>query len=163
MRRSALVLSVMLGVSCDGTLTEVRSPVRPIDEIDGLRVELSLDRTLITAGDSGVLTIGLRNTTELPVRLNFGSSCQILPYIETAAGSIEYPGGGAWGCAAMLTRLDVPPFGVVTRTVVVRRAAPGGAAAEASLPPGAYRAYAVLEHGPYDSRMRSQAVGFEVR
>ncbi len=72
-----------------------------------MRLELSIDRSVIPMGDSGRVTIRLRNETAVAVRLEFGSTCQIMPYIETAAGAIQYPGGGAWVCGAALTSFEV--------------------------------------------------------
>lgn len=163
--RTAITIGALLSVGCREQPTELASR-RQVAELNGLRLELSVDRTLISLGDSGNVTIRLRNETAQAVRLGFASGCQILPYIETEAGAILYPGGGAWSCLAVGTSLTVPAHGIVTQSLVVRGAAfvvLGAARADGlaavSLPPGGYRAYALLA----ETELRSPTIGFEVR
>ena len=160
--RTAVVVSALLSAGCGSQSTEASSR-RSVTELDGLRLELSIDRSTISVGDSGSITIQLRNETASVVRVAFGSTCQIMPYIETAGGNIQYPGGGAWGCGAMLTSLEVPGHGLVTRTLVVRGIAPSGDASPVALPPGGYRAYAILGVMAPEPELRSPTVAFEVR
>ena len=160
--RPAVVICVLWSLGCGEQPTE-QSSLRQVTELNGLRLELSLDRSTIPVGDSGSVTIRLRNETARAVRLEFGSTCQILPFIETAAGAIQYPGGGAWGCGAMLTSLEVPGNGVVTRTLVVRGVAGSEGTSPVSLPPGGYRAYALLGATAPGVELRSPTVAFEVR
>lgn len=153
---------LLVSLACAERPTERAAP-RPVTDLDGLRLELSLDRSMIAVGDSGLVTIRLRNETNGAVRLTFGSTCQILPYIETNAGVLRYPGGGAWGCGAMITSLEVPGSGVVTRTLVVRGGAEAVGGAPVSLPPGGYRTYAVLGATAPGVELRSPTLAFEVR
>ena len=160
--RSVIGVSVLLSIGCGQQPTE-QSSLRTVTELNGLRLELSLDRTTIPAGDSARATMRLRNETAIAVRVEFGSTCQISPYIERAAGGIEYPGGGEWMCGAAITFLDVPANDAVTRTLVLR----GAARTEegnlsVALPPGGYRIYAL---GPAARGvvLRSPTVAFEVR
>ena len=162
MLRTTVAVGVLLSVGCREQPTE-HALLRQVTEFNGLRLELSLDRTLIPMGDSGNVTIRLRNETAQAVRLDFGSSCQIMPYIETEAGAIQHPEGGAWWCAAVLTSLTVPAHGVVTRLLVVRGAARAEGLAGASLPPGGYRAYALVGVSAPGIELRSPTIGFEVR
>ena len=78
-------------------------------------------------------------------------------------GAIRYPGGGGWMCLAVVTSLEIPAFGVVTRTFVVRGVARAEGLSDASLSPGDYRAYALLGEGPRELLLRSPAVRFQVR
>ena len=158
--RTAITIGALLSVGCREQPTEPASR-RGVAELNGLRLELSVDRTLISLGDSGNVTIRLRNETAQAVRLDFGSTCQIVPYIETAAGAIVYPPGGEWLCGMAFTSLTVPAHGIVTRSLVVRGGARADGLAELSLPPGGYRAYARLDATA--SELRSPTIGFEVR
>lgn len=157
--RAAVVASLVSVVSC------AEQPAAPIlgAELDGLRLELSMDRTTILVGDSGTITMRLHNSTAAPLRLHFGSTCQILPFVESEAGAIQYPGGGGWACGAMLTSLDVPAGGAVTRTILVRGVGSAPAHPGTSLPPGRYRSFALLEPTPPGPQLRSEALEFEVR
>jgi len=159
---TALITGVLLMAGCGTDATSPRS-IRQVTELGGLRLELDVERAAIPVGDSSTLTMRLRNLTAEPVRLTFGSSCQIMPYIENAAGAVQYPGGGAWGCAAVITSLDVPAGGTVTRTLLVRGVAQSDGVRGSSLPPGRYRAYAVLEGMSDLFQLRSPTIGFEVR
>ena len=153
------IATVLLSVGC----AEQPTAFRDATEHGGLSLELSLERTVVPVGDSGTITMRLRNETFKAVRLSFGSSCQILPYIETEAGAVLYPGGGGWMCLDVVTSLEVPAFGVVTRTFVVRGVARAEGLSDASLSPGDYRAYALLGEGPRELLLRSPAVRFQVR
>lgn len=163
---TTLLTGVLLVAGCGDDATSPRS-IRQVTELGGLRLEIDVERTTIALGDSGTLTMRLRNPTAEAVRLTFGSSCQIMPYIENAAGAVQYPGGGAWGCAAMITSLDVPAGGAVTRTLLVRGVPAADGVRGSSLPPGRYRAYALLEgisEGFSDHfQLRSPTIEFEVR
>lgn len=150
----ALCSVVALSAGCGGAPTGAR---------DGLRLELSVDRAAIAVGDSGTLTMRLHSDADRAIVLHFGSSCQILPYIETLTGVAQYPDGGDWGCAAVITSLEIPARGFVTRTLVVRGVSTGDGLSRASLPPGAYHAYARLGRGPSDPFIQSRVATFEVR
>ena len=149
-----LAASILLAVGCGELPT--------VSVHDGLRLELTHLPAVILVGDSATVTIRLRNETARSVRLEFGSSCQIMPYIETEAGAVIYPDGG-WGCATVLTTLDVPARGVVTRTVVIRGTLQPDGRFGPSLPPGRYRAYAALDPNAGRLSLRSQSVAFEVQ
>lgn len=150
-----LAASILLAVGC-GELPTVSAR-------DGLRLELTHVPAVIPVGDSATVTIRLHNETARSVRLEFGSSCQIMPYIETEAGAVTYPDGGQWGCFTVVTTLDVPARGVVTRTEVIRGTLQPDGRYGPSLPPGRYRAYAELHPNSRRLQLRSQRVAFEVQ
>ena len=153
-----LVSGALFAFGCSDRSTEP-----PPGEHAGLRLELTMASTTVPVADSVTATIRLFNDSPIAVQLGFGSTCQIMPYIETEAGTVTYPGGGAWGCGDMLTTLQVPARGMVSRTLVIRATAQPGNFPGASLVPGRYRAYAVLD--PFAGRplLRSPGIAFEVR
>jgi hypothetical protein len=75
-------------------------------------------------------------------------------------GDFVYPSHGGWGCATVITSLDLAPLGSVTKDVPIKAAA----TAEypyVALSPGDYQAYARLEQGP--NSLQSDPVAFTVR
>lgn len=162
MRITALVSCVLLSVACgDDPFAEPRLP--QVTERDGLLLALDMERVLLAIGDSSTVTMRLSNVNAEPVRLEFGSTCQILPYIETPAGAVRVPGGGGWICGAAFTSLVVPGNGVVTSTLVVRAVDRAEGLTGAVLTPGTYRAYALLDTPVGGSQLRSPTIEFEVR
>jgi hypothetical protein len=160
--RAALLCTALSAVGCSDQTHDPWSP-RGLTALDGLRLEVSIDRAVIPVGDSAVVTMRLRNTTAVAVRVDFGSGCQIMPYIETSGGALQYPGGGAWACSAMMTRLDVPANGAVTRSIVVRGASSPSGGWPLALTPGSYEAYARLGDTSSGFELRAPTVPFEVR
>jgi hypothetical protein len=145
---------VLLAVSaCGGTLRP--SATEPLS----LGVEISA--ATVRAGVPATVTFRLRNNTPDVIRLSFSSSCQISPYIALhETNTIVFPEGGAWVCAAVLTELEVPPHGSVTRQIRIAIAG-GRDAADAALRPGAYAAFARLEDAVY--RLESPRASFRVQ
>ena len=157
-----LAIGVLFAFGCSERSTGPRVIELP-GEHASLRLELTMASATVQVGDSATATMRLINDSPTAVQLGFGSTCQIMPYIETEAGAVTYPGGGGWGCATVLTTLHVPARGVVIRTLVIRATSQPDNFAGASLPPGRYRAYAVLEPNSGRPSQRSQSVVFEVR
>ncbi|MEX1186247.1 MAG: BsuPI-related putative proteinase inhibitor [Gemmatimonadaceae bacterium] len=162
MRRVGVIplLLVAAGLGCSTAPTE--PPALP--EAGGLRLDGSISLPTIRLGQQAVLTFRLRNLTEEAIRLNFGSGCQITPFIETASGRSVYPSGGGYGCTTALTSLTLAPRGdhSITMEVVgdgIRLAIYTGY----PLPEGRYRAYAILEGNSTGIQLRSDYVRFEVR
>jgi hypothetical protein len=156
----AAIVAALVSAACTEPATV--APPRVL-QVDDLELDLVLDRTVIAVGDSSEVTMRLRNLRDEPRRLRFGSGCQIMPYIERTEGTIQMPGGGHWTCTAVLTTLDVPALGSVTRSFVVRGVEHASDASGRSLPPGGYRAYAVLALPSESLQLRSPTVEFEVR
>jgi hypothetical protein len=159
---TTLVVGVLLGVGC-GAGPTAAPPLPQVTERDGLLLDLDMERLLLAIGDSSTVTMRLSNVNTVPVRLEFGSTCQISPYIETTAGAVRVPGGGSWICGAAITSLVVPANGVVTRTLVVRAVESAAGLQGAVLTPGTYRAYALVETPIRGQQLRSRAIEFEVR
>lgn len=105
----------------------------------------------------------LLNTSARSVTLNFGSGCQVLPYIRVAdSDQVVYPTGGNWGCTQALTQLTIPANGAH----VVRVSLRGGAPQQAILtgiPIAAGRYVAMAEVIAREYRLRSEPVVFTVR
>lgn len=167
-RMGALGVATLLSIGCGETPTGESRP-RQIAELNGLRLELVLDKSVIPVGDSATVTMRLHNDNADTVRLSYGSSCQILPYVENAVRAVQYPGGGNWACLAVLTALDVPGRGSVERTLVLRGVESSAGLYGAVLTPGRYRVYALTDvnwpapqPGPAN-QLRSPTVNFEVR
>lgn len=165
-----LALGVLLSAGC-ADMTNAEAIPSHFAELDGLRLEVALDQAILPVGESGTVTIRLYNTTAQPIQLSFASTCQILPFVESDAGTVLHPSGGAWVCGAMLTNLDIPARESVTRSLRVQGIPPGGVGpyGGASLEPGRYRAYAEVnfmartQPSPSPRQLRSPKLDFEVR
>jgi hypothetical protein len=153
--------SLLVGIACADSTTE--PSFRYVTERDGLRMEVAIDTRVIAVGDSAAITYTLRNLTADPVRLSFGSSCQITPFVETSRGAVEYPAGGSWGCLTVLTSLDVPAQGVVTQRLVVQGVDDVPMGPGPWLRRGGYRTYALLAESSRELLLKSPTISFEVR
>jgi hypothetical protein len=111
----------------------------------GLTLTLSVTHSAIQGGEGDTITAALANATSQVVLLHFSNGCQLLPYITNARGSIVLPAGGAWGCTANLSQLELAASERRTWTFVWT-----GSTEFASempllpLPAGAYSIYATL-------------------
>ena len=124
-----------------------------------LRLDAAIGQSTLRVGDTTSLVFRLRNVSNESLALNFNTSCQILPYITTRGDAGVYPSGGEWGCYLVLTNFTLAPGTERVLAVLVR----GGAQATdpgVSILPGAYVAYARLEHP--DFPLRSASVTFDV-
>lgn len=153
--------SLLFFVAALGCSTAPTDPALP--EAGGLRLDGSISSQTVRLGAQSVLTFRLSNLSEETVKLDFGSSCQITPFIETAGGRDVYPGGG-YGCLTVLTSLTLLPRGERLTTMEVF----GGHIRPDiytgyPLPVGRYRAYAILEGNSRGIELRSTYVEFEVR
>jgi hypothetical protein len=160
--RRVLALGLTLGSAACAETPATEPELRPVREIDGLRLEVAIDRDTIAVGDSATLTMRLRNDTDNLVQIDFNSNCQVIPFIARLPDGIGTPGGGGWGCATMLTSIQVPARGEVTRPLVVRGVSSAPTAAGAALLPGAYRAYAQLDVVSQRKQLRSPDLTFVV-
>ena len=108
----------------------------------------SMSRTVIPLGESATLTIRLRNGGTQPVTIDFPHSCQILPYVDNAAGEPVFPEQG-WGCLTVITKLHLEPGQEIVQGHEIRGGVPAPAIyTGALLPPGEYQAYAELGERP---------------
>lgn len=152
---------VLFVIGVLGCTTVPTDPAVP--EAGGLRLDGSITSSTVLLGEQAVLTFRLSNLSEETVRLDFGSSCQITPFIETAGGRDVYPGGG-YACLTVLTSLTLLPRGEHLTTMEVF----GGHIRPDTrtgypLPVGRYSAYAILENNSRRIELRSAYVEFEVR
>lgn len=163
MMRTVAGIALFSLVSAMGCTSEATAPKIP-SEADGLRLDGSISAPILPLGQTAVLTFRLKNLTEETIRLDFGSGCQVTPFIEHVDGRIVDPRDGSYACLAVLTSLTLAPHGehVVTRDVfggqfqiAIYTAVP--------LPKGRYRAYAMLEDNSRGIELRSTYVEFEVR
>lgn len=137
------------------------------DAQDGLVLAVTASSASIVPGDTLRLVAHLANRNEFPVRLDFSSSCQVLPYVEGPDGRVVYPYGGGWGCLAVLTSLELAP-GEVKERVFKWTAQRSGRDPQTfrpvytPLPAGEYRAYVVLngsgERGTVTLRSNTEKV-----
>lgn len=160
---AALTSAVLLGASCDEPPTGDESTIRPVPVLDGLRLEVTISQSVIPVGDSATVTMQLHNDNATAMEIYFSTGCQILPYIETASGAMRFPSVGGWACTQALTSLTVPARGSVTRSYVVRGATATDDRNGASLIPGQYRAYALLDAIRSQQQLRSPTISFEIR
>jgi hypothetical protein len=105
LRTLALPLLLTLAAACADPSAVADRPVAR----DGLVLTLAASPAAAEPGDTVRLVARLANHNEHPVRLDFGSSCQMLVYVAGAEGKTVYPYGGGWGCAAVLTHLELAP------------------------------------------------------
>lgn len=161
---TVIALTVASALTACGEETLVDTSFREVDEIDGLTLEVAVANPIVAIGDSVTAMMTLRNATGTAKHLQFGSGCQIMPFIETAAGELRHPGSGAWACTAALTSLEVPAHGAVVRSITLRGASsPTAMSPYFSLPAGSYRFYAKVDPFSRDGQLRSADVAFEVR
>lgn len=143
--------------ACTTNLTE--------PEADGLRLTAEISTPTVNVGQTALLTFRLQNLTAESVTLSFGGGCQIVPFIETAAGVVVNPPNGSYACLAVITKLELAPHGERAITQEVRGGVPQIAIyTSVPLPPGDYRAYAILHpNSRLSFELRSDAVSFSVR
>ena len=122
-----------------------------------LQLTVAVAQPAIEVGDSTTVTIRLRNGGIDPVTITTGG-CFMLPYIARDPGDeIVYPGGGGWGCIAIVRSVTLGPGQSETLQYTVR----GGAAGPSpSLGPGEYVLYATLESTEFP--LRSEPARLEV-
>ena len=155
--RRVLVLLLPLLAAC----SELAGPDVPVE------LQLTASRTEIAPGGTVRLIATLINRTGEPLVLSFNSGCQILPYVHSAAGEMVVPGGG-WGCAAVMTSLQIAPRGTHTATFVwtgertlYRPGTPEPY--YEPLPAGEYRAHVVLVENSHTGEIRSNEVVLRIR
>ncbi|MEW5929999.1 MAG: BsuPI-related putative proteinase inhibitor [Gemmatimonadota bacterium] len=148
LRKIVLPVLAALAAACVGpSATDYAAAAR-----EGLVLSLSVTPAAISPGDTARLVARLENRNRHPVRLAFPTGCQILPYVESAEGTVVYPYGGGWACTQAFTELALGPREV--KEQVLRWTAESYdhdrktfAPISSPLPPGTYRAYAVLSRG----------------
>ncbi|HEV2148450.1 MAG TPA: BsuPI-related putative proteinase inhibitor [Longimicrobiaceae bacterium] len=166
LRVLAVPLLLALAAACaDPSAAAYRSVAR-----DGLVLTLSASPAAVTPGDTVRLVARLANHNAHPVRLDFSSGCQVLPYVLGPGGKTVYPYGGGWGCFAALTHLELAP-GEVKETAYSWTAqsyaydAQKGGPVYSPLPAGSYLAHAALNGTLNGARieLRSNAETVQVR
>ena len=115
-----------------------------------------------TGEETDTLTFRLRNLTARTVSLTFGSSCQVLPYIEDVNDGVVYPHGGFF-CLTVITTLTLPAFGETTMIQPFRGDTVHTPGSGTVLAPGSYRAYAALDQNSEHAELRSNAVAFTIQ
>ena len=119
-----------------------------------LRLDAAIGQSTLRIGDTTSLVFRLRNVSSESLAFKFNTSCQVLPYITTRDDAVVYPNGGEWGCYLVLTNFTLAPGTERVLTVLVH----GGAQATdpgISILPGAYVAYARLDHPDFPLRSAS--------
>ena len=96
-------LVVALGLGCGG----------PTDPRDALSVDLTVTPSVVSPGDSFVVTLTIVNLKPFPIQLGSGDSCVALPEVRVA-GERQPWEGTALGCLAVVSTFTVPAFGVLT-------------------------------------------------
>jgi hypothetical protein len=150
MRFAIALLATALSAACRD------SPDAPSSQ-PPLRLTASITQTVVTRGSTSTIIFRLENLTSETVKIDFGSSCQIMPFISHRSDArLVYPNGG-WACLAVITELTLPPGGSVTREVLVQ-AAETADYPYVALSPGEYVSYAKLDDQQY--RLQSAPVSF---
>jgi hypothetical protein len=147
-------LVVLLSVACADGVAPPRGP---------LRLDADVQRVQLRVGDSTTVKFRLANVSAETLRLGFGSSCQIMPYVAQAPRlTVVHPAGGGWICSAVITSLTLEP-GASRVVPLVLRAGTSTSFSdrEVRLPRGQYYAYARLDNRTYP--LQSRAVAIDVR
>lgn len=157
MNSAALAVMFALGFACAARPT---SPRDASGQGVQLRLTAQVDRTAVAPGAPAVVTFRLENLTSTAITLDFGSACQVMPYVaRRASGDVVHPADGSWVCATMLTELTLPPEGVTTTEL---RVASGAASGEVvGLPRGEYAVFARLHDRVH--KLESDHVALTVR
>jgi len=153
--RIVMVACALVGVvACGAALTTPSEP-------SGLRLTGRISAAEIAPGGTATFTFQLENLSSRPVTLTFSSGCQMMPYITARrTGDFVYPSHGSWVCTTVITSLDLPAFGSLTKEVQIK-AAQAADFPYVALTPGEYLAYAKLEQGA--KSIQSDPVAFAVR
>jgi hypothetical protein len=126
----------------------------------GLRLTGRISASEIAPGGTATFTFQLENLFSRPITLTFTSGCQVMPYITARqTGDFAYPSRGNWVCTTVMTSLDLPAFGSVTKELQIK-AAQTADYPYVALAPGQYLAYAKLEQGA--NSIQSDPVSFTV-
>jgi len=157
MRNRLPVVTIVLSGLLGGCRAE-----RLTGKATDLELVASISTTSVRVGETATLTFRIRNASTDRIALTFPSSCQVLPYIETASGTRAYPAAGDWGCYAAITNLELAAGEERTIAIEVRGGAPQPAVTTGvPLQQGRYHAFALLGQAP-DVRERSNVVEFSV-
>jgi intracellular proteinase inhibitor BsuPI len=146
---------VLAGAACGGEhlLWPSSSP---------LRLEVVAARTKIAVGDTTTVLFRVRNSGGETVRLTFGSSCQLLPYIARTDHQVVYPDGGHWVCLDVITELVLAPGEQKVAAIVIHGGSPAASGySNVALEPGQYLMYATLSLT--DAAQRSESLVFTVQ
>jgi hypothetical protein len=157
MNIAAFAVLIALGFAC---AARPPAPQGAPGQSAHVRLTAEADRTDVAPGTPAVVTFRLENLTSTAITLDFGSTCQVMPYVaRRASGDVVHPADGSWMCATMLTELTLPPNGVTTTEL---RVASGAASGEtAGLPPGEYAVFARLHDRVH--KLESNRVTLTVR
>lgn len=157
MNTAAFAFMLALATACAARPT---SPQEAPGQGAQLRLTAQSARTDVAAGATALVTFRLENLTSTAITLDFGSTCQVMPYIaRRASGDMVHPADGSWMCATMLTELTVPPNGVTTTELRVTGGA--GTGEVVGLPAGEYVVFARLHDRVH--KLESNRVTLNVR
>ena len=160
-RALGAMTALLAAAACASDPAAPSSSKHQVVAIPGLTLTATMSSTRLHLGQTGTLTIALHNDGPSSRTVNFGSGCQLLPYIERASdGALVYPDGG-WACTANLTSLTLAPGETKSHVTVVHTGGRlPGIYTGAILPVGHYRAYGTL--GLLPAQATTEAVEFEV-
>jgi hypothetical protein len=157
--RQIMVLAVLAACSA---ATEPREITELRIGDNAVRLELSASSAELLAGTPDTLRVTLSNHGPSTVVLHFNDSCQILPYILDATGTVVLPSYGSWGCYLALTQIELAAGKSLVREFVWT-----GSTAFASempmrpLPSGTY--YVVAEVPAREGKLRTRPVRITLR
>lgn len=112
--RSVSIILLSIASACAATPT---SPV----QTGPVSLTAQIDRATLAPGATAVVTFRLANASSDAVTLDFGSSCQVVPYIaKRPDNDVVYPPGGGWGCLTVITHMTLAPHSVTVTELRVR-------------------------------------------
>ena len=141
----------------------------------GIRLEAAVSANILRPGESGAITMRLRNLQPYGVTITFSSTCQLLTYVRGIDNGFEFPTPpGGYGCGDMITTISLDAFGEHSllflvhgqsnlRTEAVDAVTPRILLPGIPLPVGRYSARVELGHNYGGLQLISVPVSFEVR
>ncbi len=97
-------LAVVAGLCCS----------TPAEPQDLLTVDVTVTPSVVSPGDSLLVTLTIANPTLSPIQLGSGDSCVALPVVYADGERVEWEGTGL-ACLAVLSEFTVPGRGDLTR------------------------------------------------
>lgn len=86
----------------------------PAEHQDLLTVDVTVTPSVVSPGDSLLVTLTIANPTPSPIRLGSGDSCVALPVVYADGKRVAWEGTGL-GCLTVVSTFTVPGGGTLTR------------------------------------------------
>lgn len=147
-RRIIAAAALALGAGC------ASAPTLP-PQTGPVRLTAAINRAQIARGGTATVSFRLQNVTSRAVTLEFGTGCQVMPYVlRSPANEVVYPEGGGWVCTMALTEMTLAPNSVTVTELTVLASDPP--ADPPGLPPGRFAFFAPPGEYAFFARLESR-------